>query len=87
MYIHFGTYFTHGHWAMGYMQCLKWEKVEHERIFLDINWSSGLLTGRLQRPGFFCMISHETHYVDVVFLNCLQCFDAVGWASGRASGL
>jgi len=22
-----------------------------------------------------------------IALNCLQCFDAVGWAAGRASGL
>jgi len=22
-----------------------------------------------------------------IFLFCLQCFDAVGWAAGRASGL
>ena len=26
-------------------------------------------------------------YMCLVILYCLQCFDAVGWAAGRASGL
>ena len=26
-------------------------------------------------------------FVDFICISCLQCFDAVGWAAGRASGL
>ena len=26
-------------------------------------------------------------YVIIIYRNCLQCFDAVGWVAGRASGL
>ena len=26
-------------------------------------------------------------FISALFLFCLQCFDAVGWAAGRASGL
>ena len=29
----------------------------------------------------------ENRCVCVVFLICLQCFDTVGWAAGRACGL
>ena len=27
------------------------------------------------------------HVVDLLYNFCLQCFDAAGWATGRASGL
>jgi len=32
------------------------------------------------------LISNHTHYGPIDTM-CLQCFDAVGWAAGRASGL
>jgi len=35
-----------------------------------------------QSRGEFCLL-----YINTWFLFCLQCFDAVGWAAGRASGL
>jgi len=43
---------------------------------------------------FFVFVTDETvtktkmkTHVPIVFVKCLQCFDAVGWAAGRASGL
>ena len=36
----------------------------------------------------FCKLTpHEITNNYAVALECLQCFDAVGWAAGRASGL
>jgi len=32
-------------------------------------------------------LARVTKYLTVILRQCLQCFDAVGWASGRASGL
>ena len=32
-------------------------------------------------------ITSNVFYFIVFKKNCLQCFDAVGWATGRASGL
>ena len=29
----------------------------------------------------------KVKYIAIVIYICLQCFDAVGWAAGRASGL
>ena len=38
---------------------------------------------------FTCMSIGEMflHFSDSLFFTCLHCFDAVGWAAGRASGL
>ena len=38
---------------------------------------------------FFCKITNYNIYsiINTVLYLCLQCFDAVGWAAGRASGL
>jgi len=32
-------------------------------------------------------LARVTKYLTMILRQCLQCFDAVGWASGRASGL
>ena len=44
-----------------------------------INRSAHSLSHSLTRPLMFTSV--------VLLHNCLQCFDAVGWAAGRASGL
>ena len=51
----------------------------------------------LAQVGFFCIAVQTSAYWENLFLSfcifwclpctCLQCFDAVGWATGRASGL
>ena len=32
-------------------------------------------------------LSNTNYYYYYYYYYCLQCFDAVGWAAGRASGL
>ena len=53
------------------------------------NWTS-VLSGILQSLvlGPLLFIIYINDLVDSCYDNdCLQCFDAVGWAAGRASGL
>jgi len=44
------------------------------------------LTGEVS---VLCSLSYLLLFVDCIIIlsSCLQCFDAVGWAAGRASGL
>jgi len=51
-----------------------------------------LLEYSIRAFSFFVFVTDETvtkmkTHVPIVFVKCLQCFDAVGWAAGRASGL
>jgi len=39
------------------------------------------------RVPIFVYSIHAIFFVTVTSAQCLQCFDAVGWAAGRASGL
>ena len=50
--------------------------------------SAPVLTSFFHRNigNFFSLIDF-TLIVSVLIIICLQCFDAVGWAAGRASGL
>ena len=41
----------------------------------------------LSRITFFTFVVYEILISLLVVNDCLQCFDAVGWAAGRASGL
>jgi len=37
---------------------------------------------------FICLVGELLMFImTFICLQCLQCFDAVGWAAGRASGL
>jgi len=36
---------------------------------------------------FFCSQLNAVPQISIVLNKCLQCFDSVGWAAGRASGL
>ena len=57
------------------VKTVSWTTSVHHRLFQPFKW-------------FFCLQGHIEHFFSgsIVCL-CLQCFDAVGWATGRASGL
>ena len=62
----------------------------------DYNYVRGLFTGLMAANGWQCDWDFDWASRHTVCLpcsmqsprcSCLQCFDAVGWAAGRASGL
>jgi len=58
---------------------------------LDYRHVSTVCAHRIQhthtRPFNGPLLLYTTQYFVIVVVSCLQCFGAVGWAAGRASGL
>ena len=48
---------------------------------------AGDVSHKLLSMSVFSLFSFSVFHFLVVGSDCLQCFDAVGWAAGRASGL
>ena len=53
-------------------------------LAFDTTWSMFLSV--CEKKHIIIIIINITHVLIIVTL-CLQCFDTVGWAAGRASGL
>jgi len=52
--------------------------ISNPRIFTNLLQLSALTYGN----------NNSHHFMAIIQINlCLQCFDAVGWVAGRASGL
>jgi len=61
--------------ALAICRRLKW--------FIHLLWAKGLRKGYEHSPSLFKLLWHSLPF----FCDKLQCFDAVGWAAVRASGL
>ena len=54
--------------------------------YINHKYKSGIIRNKCLLNHQLCYTLHKI-FVLVVPKCCLQCFDTVGWASGRASGL
>jgi len=54
-----------------------------EQVIGDLAGSTSTAASHLLARPTVCSLT----YIIYFFLFCLQCFDAVGWAAGRTSGL
>ena len=59
---------------------LCWEKTDENECFKTLT-EDGAETGMIGCRMAMCVCEHISP------IYCLRCFDAVGWAAGRASGL
>jgi len=49
--------------------------------------TKAVIDGRLLRAATWGVTLCTHYFLVAVYTGCLQCFNAVGWAAGRASGL
>jgi len=53
--------------------------------FADVSMNNRLFSSANTFPS--CNSNRDTSFGTILIAFCLQCFDAVGWVAGRASGL
>ena len=74
-----------------------WQSYKQNRDYLVIILKGGESRGGEKREGVHALPSEEKRKLGAyesmdkqstdLWFDCLQCFEAVGWAAGRASGL